>query len=98
MPAATGGTAVNVELGRVAVTGATGVVKELGVYEGTVPIVGKVDGVGVDRLGKPLDKLKEGEPIVGMAVGTAPPGTEVVACGKVGVNVAVTGVGVANGT
>ena len=26
------------------------------------------------------------------------PGTEVVACGKVGVNVAVTGVGVANGT
>ena len=87
MPAATGGTAFNVELGRVAkkvweklhkndgkpVTGATGVVKELGVYDGTVPIVGRVDGVGVDRLGNPLDKLKEGEPIVGIAVGTAPP-------------------------
>ena len=55
------------------VTGATGVVKELGVYDGTVPIVGRVDGVGVDRLGNPLDKLKEGEPIVGIAVGTAPP-------------------------
>jgi len=48
--------------------------------------------LGVDRLGNPVGVANEGT-----AVGTAPPGTEVVACGRVGARVAV-GAGVLNGT
>lgn len=95
IPAATGGTDVNVELGRVLTDGIAGVVNGLGVYDGTAPIVGSVDvtgTLGVDRLGSPVGEANEGT-----AVGTAPPGTDVVACGKVGARVAV-GAGVLNGT
>jgi len=48
--------------------------------------------LGVDRLGRPVGVDNEG-----IAVGTAPPGTDVVACGRVGARVAV-GAGALNGT
>merc|ERR1712123_558666 len=73
MPAATGGTEVNIELGRVlaVTTGIAGVINGLGVYDGTAPIEGSVDV------------------IVGITFGTAPPGTDMVACGRLGTSVAV---------
>jgi len=102
MPAATGGTEVNIELGRVlaVTTGIAGVINGLGVYDGTAPIEGSVDGivdgrVGVDNKGSPVAV------IVGITFGTAPPGTDMVACGKLGTSVAVVGVAnvvAANGT
>jgi len=90
MPAATGGIEVKVELGRVlaVTTGIAGVVNGLGVYDGTAPIEGSVDvgRVGVDNEGKPVAV------IVGITLGTAPPGTVIVAWGKLGASVAVVGV------